>query len=351
VDAVAAAAAAVDGGALAVQLDEDTTAKTRLDQVQVLKTSLKKLSTLMHRLNSEAQRYGKSNHAFVEGMEKLQLAEKRSRTDSVYVEALSRIADAEREVTTLITQFHQVPSDQIIARVIEFIQKDIAMELKVVRTKYEKARRDYDGAVDKVTALRSKTKVDPIKLYNAERELKKHKRLYEDSLGEMSSKLDDIDLKKSCNFLEWLISFLQQERDVYGECFAVVQHLEGYLDELTTWTNDMALYFRECCDKRAEEQGAMFQEERDSIYDPLLQLLSSHPGVGGIIQRIIAREGRGIAVPDGSSDRVGAANLHPFIREFYDSICQELLLAGYRDQARELASAMGLLEKAKDDFG
>ncbi len=61
---------------------------------------------------------------------------------------------------------HQVPSDQLIARILEFVDKDISTELKNTKSKYEKARRDYDGAVDKVTTLRGKSKLDIIKLYN-----------------------------------------------------------------------------------------------------------------------------------------------------------------------------------------
>lgn len=106
-------------------------------------------------------------------------------------------------------------------------------------------------------------------------------------------KLDDIELKKSCNMIEWIINYLQQERvryvkpfillidvylhipmqDMYGESYAVVQHVESYLvrhfeaiqafvttilivlqDELQKWIGESQLFFQESTQKRAEEQ-------------------------------------------------------------------------------------------------
>jgi hypothetical protein len=46
----------------------------------------------------------------------------------------------------------------------------------------------------------------------AERDLKRLKKVYEDALEEVHNKLEDIELKKSCTLIEWLILYFQQER-------------------------------------------------------------------------------------------------------------------------------------------
>lgn len=332
------------------QLDADTDVKNRDDQVRQLKSHLKKLAAAVRRLNTDALRYVKANNAFAQdAMDKLQIAEKRSNPDSVYAEALTKFAEAERNVAANVTQFHQVPSDQLIARILEFVEKDISTELKNTKSKYEKARRDYDGAVDKVTTLRGKSKPDVIKLYNAERDLKRLKKAYEDALEEVHIKLEDIELKKSCSLIEWLILYLQQERDMYGESFVIVQHLEGYLDELTTWAVEMKSFFHDAVQKRSEEEAAALQVERDAIYDPLIQLVDSNPGVVAILQRIISSESKNVTVPS-KGDTKGVANFQAFIKDNYNDICLELIAAGYREQMKELASAMGFLEKAREDI-
>ncbi|ELR24598.1 uncharacterized protein ACA1_171820 [Acanthamoeba castellanii str. Neff] len=357
------------------QLDADTDVKNRDDQVRQLKSHLKKLAAAVRRLNTDALRYVKANNAFAQdAMDKLQIAEKRSNPDSVYAEALTKFAEAERNVAANVTQFHQVPSDQLIARILEFVEKDISTELKNTKSKYEKARRDYDGAVDKVTTLRGKSKPDVIKLYNAERDLKRLKKAYEDALEEVHIKLEDIELKKSCSLIEWLILYLQQERDMYGESFVIVQHLEGYLkrseEEVrysiavqdTTQLRGGA-YIHANTHFAFDEQAAALQVERDAIYDPLIQrrktnramgllvrqLVDSNPGVVAILQRIISSESKNVTVPS-KGDTKGVANFQAFIKDNYNDICLELIAAGYREQMKELASAMGFLEKAREDI-
>jgi len=96
----------------------------------------------------------------------------------------------------------------------------------------------------------------------AEKELKRRKKTYEDSLEEVKNKLDEIELKKSCDLVEWLILWFQEERarsltttaplllsllveqvgisstkeitfmqcqDLYGEAYSAMQTLENYL--------------------------------------------------------------------------------------------------------------------------
>jgi len=327
-------------------VDEDSEVQVRSDQVKAFKANLRKLVTLLRRLNADGQRYGKSSDAFASnGLDKLQLAEKMINNESVYAQALAQFAQVQRSFT--FPEFHQAPSGRLIASINDFVDRDICTELKNLRNKYKRARQDYDSAVGKVTALRTKAKLDIIKLFNAEKELKRRKKTYEDSLEEVKNKLDEIELKKSCDLVEWLILWFQEERDLYGEAYSAMQTLENYLVELSTWSKEMRAYFEESVQLRNEEQAALIQQEKSAVYNPLHKLFDD-PGVVAIIQQVMKQESKNISLPSASGANL--VLMHGFIRDSYDTICQELLLAGYREQMRALASAMGLLEKAQEEI-
>lgn len=56
-------------------------------------------------------------------------------------------------------------NDNLMNQMNSFVEEDIQHELKNLKAKYEKARRDYDSACSKVTNLRSKKNLDILKLY------------------------------------------------------------------------------------------------------------------------------------------------------------------------------------------
>jgi hypothetical protein len=326
-------------------VDADADYMAADERVQQLKNMLKKLSNALKKYNTEGLKHGKTLTSFAENLEKMSFTERRSNVDSVYAEALSKFAQLEREVSAKHCHFHQQATETFLTQIHEFMEKDITQELKALRGKYEKARKDYDSAVGKVTALRQKAKPDIIKLFNAEKELKRLKKIYEDSLEEALLKIDEIELKKQCNFLEWLITLFQCQRDVFGEDYAMLVHIDNYLKELLTWSAEWRQIFLENTRKRASEQAQLIQEEKENMCMPLLQL-TSNTTLTRIMQDVARQEGQSMPALDTVSKH-NYAQLHSFLRTYYDPISQALLLSGHQDLLKELTSALAILEKGR----
>eukprot|EP01087_Luapelamoeba_hula_P005787 TRINITY_DN1583_c0_g1_i1.p1 TRINITY_DN1583_c0_g1~~TRINITY_DN1583_c0_g1_i1.p1 ORF type:complete len:591 (-),score=152.86 TRINITY_DN1583_c0_g1_i1:86-1825(-) len=336
---------AVDAKATGREFNGDMLFKEREDNVLLLKDALRRITLALKRYNAQALRSSKAMGAMAEAMDRVHDSIHNYHSDSVLAEAVGKFASIERELAEASARHHTGANEDLLVNITSFIEEDISHDLKNVKAKYEKARREYDSACSKLAAARNKARPDIFKLVTAEREVIKMKARYEEALGEALYEIDDIELKKETELMDWLVVHYTQAMSTYGDGFRMLVNIESYLEDLAVWCKEWRTLFAENSAARRDEQARRIQEEESSFHKPFVEALQTHVAVQQLILEIAAEEGT--TLPSAITE-ANWPQFYTFIRTFFDPVSQRLLSSNHKVALVELTSALALLDKAKE---
>jgi len=327
-------------------VERDAAFRQQDEEITKLRESLKHVVGAGKKFNAEAGKNGKGMITVLESLERVVVCDRKYHADSVFVEALAKFIQVEKAISDNTAKYHQEINDTLLQHVNIFIEEDIQHEFKNLKSKYDKARREYDSACAKVTNLRAKKNLDIVKLYNAEKEVVKAKAKYISALEAAVERAEDIELKKQTDLVEWVMTCAEAAKGSYGECFAMLNYIVNYLQELNHWCQEWREAFEENTAIRNKEQHSKIVEEENCAHYPLIELIKNQDLVA-VMKQVSGEEG----VPMPAIDINLSAHwyaVHTFLRSNYDRVSQALLLQNRRQLLIELSSALGLLEKARE---
>jgi hypothetical protein len=134
--------------------------------------------------------------------------------------------------------------------------------LKELRRKYEKANAEYSQILAKIESLQNHKKLDLVKLYAAEKERVRLKKIFEESTEALQAHCDNIQDRLGFDFLEWMINFLRAQKAMFGFIYGELQEIKDYLDELQAWCKEEAFIFEEHKKEREQLHAQMLEAEQ-----------------------------------------------------------------------------------------
>ncbi|KAL6042598.1 CCHC-type zinc finger, nucleic acid binding protein a isoform X1 [Balamuthia mandrillaris] len=328
------------------QPDRDTQFLQREEKIQMMKARLKKVTTACEKYNREGLKVAKEMQALGQQLEKMSSSESKRDCESVYAQALLQFGPSIKEASSAQTKLHDTTPELFITPILRLIEKDINTELKAVESKYKKARNNYDTQVSKVAALRAKAKIDVVRLYEAEKELKKAKLAYEEAIEEAFYKLEDLELSKNSDVLEWFIALLQAEKERYGQDYALFHHIENYMRDIHQWCVDSGKHFHSSVEQRNIKQRQELEEIQAGIPLNLIQTIRSSGVLISCVLLVAGREEVSLPPLDTLSEE-SLPRIYSFVKTNYDAISKELLQRNEKTILNSLASALGMMEKGR----
>jgi hypothetical protein len=133
--------------------------------------------------------------------------------------------------------------------------------LKDLKKKYEKASLEYSQILAKIESLQSHKKLDIVKLYSAEKERVRLKKIFDEATEALQTHCDDVQDRLGFDFLEWMISFMRAQKTMFGFVYGELQEIKEYLDELHAWCKEEAFIFQEHKKERDQLQAQALETE------------------------------------------------------------------------------------------
>jgi Arf-GAP/coiled-coil/ANK repeat/PH domain-containing protein len=151
-------------------------------------------------------------------------------------------------------------TEKLVQPLTAFIKLDLSV-LKDLKKKYEKASLEYSQILAKIESLQSHKKLDMVKLYSAEKERVRLKKIFDEATEALQTHCDDVQDRLGFDFLEWMISFMRAQKTMFGFVYGELQEIKEYLDELHTWCKEEAFIFEDHKRERDQLQSQALEAE------------------------------------------------------------------------------------------
>lgn len=185
----------------------------------------------------------------------------RDNQESAYVLALAKFADVLRDSASLASAWGQETSDKLLTPLSNFHRVEVTENVRIHRKAYEKATQDFSGALSKTDQLHGSKKQDILKLYAAEKERVRLKKIYEACVYDLRQQTDEVQERINIDVLEQLVDTIEAQKRFYGLLYSELDEIKSYMDDLQGWCNEERGIFAQHQQERAQARAAIAVEE------------------------------------------------------------------------------------------
>jgi len=316
----------------------------KVEQLVALKELLKRLVQSGKKFLTEGDKYGRQLRVLGAFFEQMGEKEKAFSQDSLFAEALSQFGDVEKQIAQLSDEAYGKIEEEFWKELLYYVNNDLTQIIKVWRVKLEKSRRNYHISLTKLATLQrnNKTCHDVMKLFHAEKEIHKAKKVYECTLDLCIEKYQEIEDKKSSDLIHWVSAVYHHEAVFIKKVLDVMVLVEPHLNELLEW----CLKWREIHESmqacRSEVEAHNIKMEEANFHVPLVTAINKHPQLKKLLESLLKDKGVKIEF---DAQSLGIVALHSLVRENFVWISNQLLCLNRKEAVNDLCSALGLLEK------
>eukprot|EP01122_Echinamoeba_exundans_P007085 TRINITY_DN2102_c0_g1_i1.p1 TRINITY_DN2102_c0_g1~~TRINITY_DN2102_c0_g1_i1.p1 ORF type:complete len:370 (-),score=98.18 TRINITY_DN2102_c0_g1_i1:50-1159(-) len=288
----------------------------------------------------------------------------RDNQESAYVLALAKFADILRDSASLDTAYGQETTDKLITPLSNFHRVEVTENVRIHRKAYEKATQDFSGALSKTDQLHSSKKQDILKLYAAEKERVRLKKIYEACVYDLRQQTDEVQERINIDVLEQIVDSIDAQKRYFGLLYSELDEIKSYMDDLQAWCNEERGIFAQHQQERAAARAAVSIEEALLEMKQLLDEFDTE--TVGLIKQVgaqnpmlyqdidgplsdLARKFQG-AAPESLTmadfNHPSLQTLMNVVKALIVPIGNELLLRQKQDKLVSLTEALGQMEKA-----
>lgn len=185
----------------------------------------------------------------------------RDNQESAYVLAFAKFADIYRDAASLDAAWAQETTEKLITPLSNFHRVEVTENVRIHRKAYEKATQDFSQALSKTDQLHSSKKQDILKLYAAEKERVRLKKIYEACVYDLRQQTDEVTERINIDVLEELVESVEAQKRFYGLLYAELDEIKSYMDDLQVWCNEERQLFAQHQQERTAARSALAIEE------------------------------------------------------------------------------------------